>query len=273
MARSFEVSIVPEKARRGLKHLPRDVRRLLRRFRDRLQGTLGENLVGIYMIGSIAFPDFVPDRVDFDFHAVVRRELRPKEIEALRDMHQLLVGEYRYGGRLDGFYLPLAKAQDPSRPENLVGVGGGSADTTASDGAWALHREHVHQGAVLALEGPEPRTIFPVATWTEIADALEGERAFVEAHLHHYPFYCVLNLCRLVYTWETRDVAVSKVASAAWALKTLAGRWHPLIRSALRAYRGEDEETDLGQLREGVRPFYRYAVERMDTARGGKVRG
>lgn len=224
--------------------------------------------MGIYFIGSIAFPGFVPGRVDLDFQVVVQHELRAAELEDLRDMHRLLVGEYRYGEHLDGLYLPLAKAQDPARPESLVGAGGEVLGTSASDGAWALHREHVHRGAVLVLEGPDPRTLYPPATWPEIAQALDRERRFIESHLDHYPFYCVLNLCRLLYTWETKDVAVSKVTAADWALEKLPERWHPLVRSALRAYRMEDEETDLERLRGGVGPFYRSAAARIATAEG-----
>lgn len=224
--------------------------------------------MGVYFVGSIAFAGFVPDRVDLDFQVIVRRVLTGEELAALQDMHRLLVGEYRYGEHLDGFYLPLAKAQDTARPENLIGVGGEHVGTSASDDSWALHREHVHRGAVLVLEGPDPRTLYPPATWPEIARALEGERKFIEAHVDHYPFYCVLNLCRLVYTWETKEVAVSKVAAADWGLETLPRRWRPLIRSALRAYRMEDEEADLKRLREGVSPFYRYAAERIAVSAG-----
>lgn len=226
--------------------------------------------MGIYFVGSIAFPGFVPDRVDLDFQAVVGHELPAEEIEALRDMHRLLVGEYRYAEHLDGFYVPLPKVREPTPPEELVGVGGEELWTSVKDGAWALHREHIHQGAVLVLAGPDPRTLFLPATWPEIVRALDEERRFIEAHLHHYPFYCVLNLCRLVYTWETKDVAVSKVAAAEWSLETLPPWWHALIRSALRTYRVEDEEADLKRLREGVRPFFRHASRRIATARNAE---
>ncbi|MDX1534824.1 MAG: DUF4111 domain-containing protein [Thermoplasmata archaeon] len=246
--------------------LPVAVQRLLLKFRERLQETLGDDLVGIYFAGSVAFPGFVPDRVDLDFQAVVADELSEASMAALQDMHRLLVGEYRYAEHLDGFYLPLAKAKDVSVPSGLVGVGGEALRTGLEDEAWALHREHVHRGAVLVLSGPDPRTVYPPATWPEIAEALRGERRFIRDHLRHYPFYCVLNLCRLMYTWETRTVAVSKVAAAAWALESLPTEWHPLVQSALRAYRLEDEEADLERLREGVEPFYAFASARLDAA-------
>ncbi len=257
----------------SLDHLPRGVRRLLRRFRERLEDALGDNLVGIYFVGSIAFPGFVPDRVDLDFQVVVRHELQESEVAALRDMHRLLVGEYRYAEHLDGFYLPLSKAQLPDPPENLVGAGGEELWTSGTDGAWALHRDHIHRGAVLVLAGPDPATLSPPATWPEMARALDDERRFIEAHLDHYPFYCVLNLCRLVYTWGTKDVTISKVAAADWALEKLPRQWHALIRSALRVYRMEDEEADLQRIRDGIHSFYRYASRRIAAAdredRGG----
>ncbi|MEE8232370.1 MAG: aminoglycoside adenylyltransferase domain-containing protein [Thermoplasmata archaeon] len=257
--------IVPESS---LEDLPHGVRRLFKRLRERLKDALQDNLVGIYFLGSIAFPGFVPDRVDLDFQVVVGHELDEEEIEALRDMHRLLVGEYRYAEHLDGFYVPLSKVREAIPPEELVGAGGEEVWTSVKDGAWALHREHIHQGAVLVLAGPDPRTLFLPATWPEIARALDDERRFIKAHLHHYPFYCVLNLCRLVYTWATKDVAVSKVAAADWAMDTLPARWEPLVRSALRAYRMEDEEVDLERLREGVNSFYQFAARRIDAASG-----
>ena len=99
----------------NLDGLPQGVQRLFKRFRERLRDTLQDNLVGIYFVGSIAFPGFVPDRVDLDFQVVVAHELDEEEIEALRDMHRLLVGEYRYAGLLKDTLGRLQTLfQDPS---------------------------------------------------------------------------------------------------------------------------------------------------------------
>lgn len=45
--------------------------------------------------------------------------------------------------------------------------------------------------------------------------------------------YSVLTLCRMHYTAAHREIA-SKPAAAAWAMRSLDGRWAPLIETALR---------------------------------------
>ena len=41
-----------------------------------LKSLLGKNLVGLYLSGSLAYGDFVPERSDIDLEAVVRSPLR-----------------------------------------------------------------------------------------------------------------------------------------------------------------------------------------------------
>ena len=91
----------------------------------------------------------------------------------------------------------------------------------AIDHSWALHREHIRAGRRVILYGPDPDEIYPPAKWPEIESALLGELDFVEKHLHDYPDYCILNLCRLMYSFETSDVVVSKALAAELAYDVL----------------------------------------------------
>ncbi|MFC2099382.1 aminoglycoside adenylyltransferase domain-containing protein, partial [Candidatus Bipolaricaulota bacterium] len=59
-------------------------------------------------------------------------------------------------------------------------------------------------------------------------EALVGERQYVAKHLSQYPDYCVLNLCRLIYSHRTGDVVVSKFGAAAWAIDAFP-EWRGLI--------------------------------------------
>ncbi|GAH04040.1 unnamed protein product, partial [marine sediment metagenome] len=52
----------------------------------------------------------------------------------------------------------------------------------ATDNSWALHREHILAGRHIILYGPEPKKIYPPATWPEIETALYGELDYVEKH-------------------------------------------------------------------------------------------
>ena len=53
--------------------------------------------------------------------------------------------------------------------------------------------------------------------WPALERALHGELDYVEEHLDDYPAYCVLNLCQLIYSFDTHDVVISKRASEEWA--------------------------------------------------------
>jgi hypothetical protein len=107
----------------------------------------------------------------------------------------------------------------------------------AVDNSWALHRAHILAGRCIILHGPYPECVYQPPTWAELKEALYGELDFVEQHLSIYPDYCILNLCRLVYSFETRDVVISKAAAAEWAYGALPG-WRHHIDLARNSYPG-----------------------------------
>ena len=113
----------------------------------------------------------------------------------------------------------------------------------ATDDSWALHREHIRAGRQISLYGQDLRSIYPAATWEELELALESELYFVEKNLAKDPAYCILNLCRLVYSFETGDVVISKAAAAEWAAAEMA-EWKSLIDMAVRSYLGETSQQD-----------------------------
>jgi hypothetical protein len=225
--------------------IPESVADLLLEFRDALVDALGVDLVGLYLLGSVAFSGFEPEAADIDFHAVVRTELTEEQQDAVARVHAELAHAYRYGGLIDGYYLPLAKAVRTEIPSRLVGAGEGRISRgTASNGAWALEREHAHRGKIIVLYGPDPATIYPRPSWSELELALCGERDWLVRELERAPVYCVLNLCRIAYSFESREVAVSKLEAAEWALATFPAHWRPLIGAAQRAYSGKQLEYD-----------------------------
>ena len=136
----------------------------------------------------------------------------------------------------------------------------------ATDDAWALHRQHIRAGRHIVLHGPDPIEVYPPATWREVEEALRHELRYVEKHLGDYPDYCILNLCRLVYSYETRDVVVSKAAAAAWARRALP-EWKHLIIAAERAYAGRGGAAERELMLAEVGSLFESALARIRTAR------
>ncbi len=139
----------------------------------------------------------------------------------------------------------------------------------ATDDAWALHREHIRSGRCIVLQGPDPSSVYPPATWPEIEKALRGELDYVEKHLFDYPDYCILNLCRLVYSYETGIVVVSKAAASDWACGALR-EWKPAIEAAKKSYAGRSTPQEREFMRAEVKGLLGHARERIEKARAGK---
>ena len=206
-----------------------------------LKTCLGEKLYGVYLYGAIAFPD--TDVVhDIDFHVILRETLNEKEKQDIHDLHATLGEEFpKYGRALDGYYILLEEALKTTPPEHQLLPG-------VVDGSWALHREHIRVGRCIILHGPDPKQIFPPCSWQDLEASLLGELRYIEDHLHEFPDYCILNLCRLLYSIYTRDIVVSKLMSAVWA-QDIFPDWASLIQAARKSYnkkatRGEKEMLD-----------------------------
>ena len=113
---------------------PTDVISLLDEFVAAVREELPDNLLGIYLRGSLALGDFRPDYSDVDLLVVTHQRVSDEEFEALRDMHERLrVLPNRYAAGLEAAYIdadsakrfvpgklhPTITSHDPFRWERL----------------------------------------------------------------------------------------------------------------------------------------------------------
>ncbi len=236
---------------------------LVENFREGLLTSLGNNLIGSYLHGSIAFPGYNPESGDIDFYVVVRRSLNRDEIKGLDHLHRSLATKFAFGRKLDGFYIPRDAARRKKNPKNLVYGAHGRIHRGGSDNAWALHREHFARSAYLRLAGPSADKIFARASWPEIRNALYAQLVYARKIIESDPWWSVLNLCRLIYAFKTGNIAVSKLGAAQWALKRLPSRWKSVIGSAVKTYRGIADRRDLAILSRDARRFLGFAFVRV----------
>lgn len=228
-------------------------------FVNGLKCVLGDNLYGVYIYGAAAFPDAVPTG-DLDYHVILKSELTDSERSKLETFHESLAEKYPpLGGKMDGYYILLGDACRESLPRSQMWK-------RATDASWALHREHIRAGRHIILHGPNPREMYLPATWIEIENALYGELDYVEKHLHKYPDYCILNLCRLIYSFETRDVVVSKAQASDWAYDALP-EWKRLIVLAKESYAGQATAEDRQFMLAEVGAFLKLARTQIERAR------
>jgi Aminoglycoside adenylyltransferase, C-terminal domain len=228
-------------------------------FRNELSTVLGRNMIGAYLFGSIAFPDFEPGAGDIDFYVVVHRPLTNREINDLDHMHRTLAAKHDTGRKLDGFYIPLTKARKNRNPRGLVYGSHGRIHRGGVDDSWALHCEHFHRSASIRLKGPRAGSLFPTADWHSIRNGLYRQLVYARRIIDSDPWWSVLNMCRLVYSFKTGRIVISKLGAANWALRELPSKWHPLIRSAIRTYRKAGNRKDNTILRRDARKFLGFS--------------
>ncbi len=242
-----------------------DVNAILRRLLDGVYAILGDQLVGMYLYGSLSLGDFDPDSSDVDFLAVTADDLADPVLDALRDLHRRIAASgLRYATKLEGSYIPrdALRRYDPDHADHpTIGVDWDFG--IAKHGSnWILERELVRTHGVI-LWGPDPATLIdpvePADLKTAVCAAL---RDFWSAQLdgpdwlkpRDYQAFAILTMCRALYTLYEGKIA-SKPTAAAWARQALDPRWQPLIDRAL-IWRHQHQPDDLTEMLE----FLRFAV-------------
>jgi hypothetical protein len=213
------------------------VLQLGRAYADRLREILGAKFHGAYLYGAAVFPENFPTG-DVDAHVILEGELTDEERSGLEEMHTSLAREHpSLGGEMDVYYLLLSDARKAVPPRSQLW-------RRAVDESWALECEHIRRGRHFVLHGPDPRTVYPAVSWEQIREALLWEWRYAEDRILEYPAFSVLNLCRIVYSFETRDVVVSKAFASEWAMEELP-QWTDLIEIARMVYLGLASDGDL----------------------------
>lgn len=223
------------------------IARLLHEIRRTHMEILGENLVGLYLHGSIAFGCFNPQKSDVDYIAAVRESLAPDTRLRLLEAIYRLNREAPAKGLEMSAVLPQycrdfvyptpfelhfsnahrsAYARDPS---------GFAAAMRGTDPDLAAHFTVLrHKG--IALCGPPVSSIFGAVPWENYLDSICADIADAETAVQSDPVYVLLNLCRVLAAVREKRV-LSKAEGGAWGLSHLEPQYAPLLRGALEAYR------------------------------------
>ena len=252
------MKVIPKSTNKPLsiKELPPEIQALCNRLLAGLKEALGDNLYGIYLYGAIVFPEtrYIQD---IDFHVIVNTKLTSLEKEAIKRLHDELIEEFQISkDDLDGYYILLDDAQKLVTPWHQV-------YPDIPDDSWSLHIAHMKAGYCIVLYGAEPDTFLPEPTWSDLKASLDTTLAFTLKHIDIYPAYCILNLCRLLYSHTTRNVVVSKRGAGEWIIKNYP-EWKALVESALRIFEKEEKVGDRNNIQTEIDGFHRFTTGKFE---------
>ncbi len=250
-----------------------DAEQLMQVIKDRYHSILQDNLLGIYLHGSLAAGCFQWERGDIDFLVVARRPLAvEKKIALVETLYSLSPEAPPAGFEMSvilekycrnipypiPYELHFSNAWKRDYERDAQGfcsrMHGEDPDLTAH-----ILNLHAHGTAV---HGPGIPRVFDQVKREDALRAIRFDVDDAESHLHENPVYFVLNLARAV-AYCRENAVLSKKEGGEWALRHMSTDHQRVIQAALNAY-----ETGLGMFYdEGQAEDFRYdALEEIRKA-------
>ena len=219
---------------------------LLHRFTEMSQDVLGENLVGVYLHGSLAMGGFNPAKSDLDLLVVVEDAVMDEtKIKFLRQVVKLneeapakgiemsivrrkYISPFVYPTPYELHFSVAHLRRFYEDPKAYV------EQLRGTDKDLAAHFAIVHRFGV-ALYGPKAKEIFSQVPKADYADSIWYDVGGAKEEILENPMYLTLNLCRAL-AYLKADLVLSKQTGGAWGLQNVPAEYHGLIRAALHSY-------------------------------------
>lgn len=261
-----------------------ELREVLDVFVNAVTAELADNLVGVYLVGSIATGDFDLDS-DIDFLVVTNTELTETNIKSLQEIQIKIHGIDCYPAKhLEGSYINIADLNNwhTVGEKELYYFDNGSTtfEQSTHDNKW--HVRWILRERGITLVGQKPETIMQPIPLPELSneiktamlqimkafkDEIDRPRSFWNSRFGQS--FAVLTYCRMLHTLHTGTVQ-SKKAGAKWAKQFVDPKWIKIIDQAWNEREGvrflvkihqRAEQTLLFETLE----FIKYAVTLLDT--------
>jgi predicted nucleotidyltransferase len=214
-----------------------DVSDLLADIQARLIRLLSENLVGIYVFGSVAWDGYDPGVSDVDLLVVTARPLVAADYARLQQMHTALpAGREQWKDRIEVAYLSRQALRTFKERTSEIGiVSPGEPFHVVSAGRdWLANWYDVREHAIV-VAGPNPKTLIDPITRSELKACIRDYVSLfperIRDNFHRgSDAYAVLTMCRSLYT-NVVDGVATKRAAAEWAASKYP-EWSNLISQA-----------------------------------------
>lgn len=244
---------------------------LLYEWAEEVKRLLGQKIVGLYLSGSLAYGDFMPERSDIDLQAVVKNPLAQDELASVEQLHRQIEGRWpQWADRIECSYVPLELMREltpPVTPRPWWGLGKFYPEAPPGN-EWVINHYLLSKHGI-TLAGSDFNDLIPVIGVDSVRRA-SARDLFQEwapkiddaewLSNSHYQSYLVLNLCRILHTVVHGEPSSKKVAGE-WA-KTTYPQWKNLIEEAERWGYGRE----MTRLPDAV-AFLRFAVERVNETK------
>lgn len=238
----------------GWNNCPAVVKKPVQHFMREVAHLLADNIVGIYLHGSLALGCFNPARSDLDLLVITRQRMT---VDMKRDLAELLLVTSNAPYPIEISFLPYTDLTPWRYPTpfdfHYSETWREQTRQALQDGRWRQWNEHRAQdpdlaahvtitrhrgiclyGAPIAQLLPEvPKEDYLASILSDVRDSFNW--------IMDNPVYSILNACR-VYAFVRDGLVYSKQEGGEWAFAIVPDELRPVIAMALEAY-ASDEQT------------------------------
>ena len=251
-----------------LEEIPIIYQKTLLTIAEEYSKLLKENLVGIYIHGSLAFGCFNPYKSDLDFIVVVNKAPALEEKEALIKVLLNLSADSPEKGyemsvvlkEVCGNFIyptPFELHYSIAHQEKcLKDLHAYCRDRHGTDEDLAAHFTVIKNVGV-TLVGEPIEEVFGVVPKENYLASIMSDVDYAVDNVSKDPVYTILNLCR-VLAYKRDGLILSKEQGGLWAMYTMPEKYLSLIAKALKCYKSVKEEEFNKDL---ARDFCNYMLE------------
>ena len=250
--------------------ISQEIDSLLNSFVGQSKDILKDNLVGVYLHGSLAMGCFNPKRSDIDLIIVVNE---PLSAPIKREYLEMVV-EHDANGPAKGiemsivlenvckplvyptpFELHFSKGHldwYKEDPDEYI------REMNGTDKDLAAHFTIINKRGK-CLYGPSIKEVFGEVPSSDYMDSIWYDVENAKKEITKYPMYLTLNLTR-VLAYKEEGLVLSKKEGGEWAIDKLPEEYHLLVRAALNEYL---ENVDVVYDKRLAKRYAKYMIKRI----------
>ncbi|MDO8683929.1 MAG: DUF4111 domain-containing protein [Armatimonadota bacterium] len=213
------------------------LKQALAEYTDGFVKTLGDDLIGLYIYGSLARGCYHPATSDVDIIAVIKESAINPDSQVILQIHR------NAGVPMDTVFADERQINTdicPTPLRFLVGTGADYIgffdvpdriyDVPEGRSDFLPQRQDVYEAGI-TLHGPAPQDIIRPVPWPVLAQSLDFLFPYIVTNFKN----SVLMLCRIAYAWTHRKLS-GKQQAGEWAAEAFGDQWNPVIKKALAEY-------------------------------------
>ena len=228
-----------------------DINDILTLLTKNLKDILKNQLIGVYLTGSLTYGDFDQGSSDIDLLVVLYSTLSSEERKKIENLHTQIESQNpKWATRIECSYITddmLQCIDPPAKPRPYVNGGKMWNPDPPYGNEWLINLYALYECGV-ALIGPDPKILIGHSVDVEkVREASKKDLYQLWKSLtsngsvtmsDHFQAHWVLTLCRILYR-DKHDLISSKRTASSWVKKTYGNPWVDLIEKAENWQHGE----------------------------------